>query len=195
MHCATDAGHDKWYQLLVCCITAEYTSCVYTADCSRRASAVTAQQICARGFEQVLRKLADQHKTRPFSYLWAEGGSQPALEAAVDVGGCDVVQQLRSPGCPSLCRRTVSAWSVPCDAQAGTVTPAAFQRERCSRHECSVHAAPLVSCGTDRKRSAQSRTRVPTFSMLPVAQVWVPGAGCAEPVEAQVRGTTLSIRV
>ena len=36
---------------------------------------------------QVLKKLAEQHWTRPFSYLWAEGGAQPALEASVGVGG------------------------------------------------------------------------------------------------------------
>ena len=28
-----------------------------------------------------------RYKTRPFGYLWAEGGKQPALEEALGVGG------------------------------------------------------------------------------------------------------------
>ena len=37
---------------------------------------------------QLLTDLAEKFKTRPFSYFWAEGGQQPALEASVGVGGC-----------------------------------------------------------------------------------------------------------
>ena len=36
---------------------------------------------------QLLTNLATQFKTRPFSYFWAEGAQQPALEANVGVGG------------------------------------------------------------------------------------------------------------
>jgi protein disulfide-isomerase A6 len=36
---------------------------------------------------QMLEDLAAKYKDRPFSYLWAEGGSQPNLEAAFEVGG------------------------------------------------------------------------------------------------------------
>eukprot|EP00899_Mesostigma_viride_P007599 jgi/Mesvir1/16840/Mv15733-RA.1 len=35
----------------------------------------------------ILRDAAEAHKMRDFSFLWAEGGSQPQLEAAVGVGG------------------------------------------------------------------------------------------------------------
>lgn len=35
----------------------------------------------------MLNNLAVKYKDRPFSYLWAEGGSQPKLEAAFEVGG------------------------------------------------------------------------------------------------------------
>ncbi len=36
---------------------------------------------------QLLTDLAAKFKTRPFSYFWAEGAQQPALEATVGVGG------------------------------------------------------------------------------------------------------------
>lgn len=36
---------------------------------------------------QMLTDLAAKYKERPFSYLWAEGSAQPALEAALEVGG------------------------------------------------------------------------------------------------------------
>jgi protein disulfide-isomerase A6 len=35
----------------------------------------------------MLNNVAVKYKDRPFSYLWAEGGSQPKLEAAFEVGG------------------------------------------------------------------------------------------------------------
>lgn len=37
---------------------------------------------------QVLNNLAEKYSERPFSYLWAQGGVQPGLEAALGVGGC-----------------------------------------------------------------------------------------------------------
>uniref|UniRef100_A0A061QIT2 protein disulfide-isomerase n=1 Tax=Tetraselmis sp. GSL018 TaxID=582737 RepID=A0A061QIT2_9CHLO len=36
---------------------------------------------------EVLKDAAESFKGRPFSFLWAEGGKQPALEANVEVGG------------------------------------------------------------------------------------------------------------
>jgi hypothetical protein len=36
---------------------------------------------------QILRGLTAKFKDRPFSYLWAEGGAQPGLEANFGVGG------------------------------------------------------------------------------------------------------------
>jgi hypothetical protein len=36
---------------------------------------------------QVLTRLAEKYAERPFSYLWMEGASQPALEEALGVGG------------------------------------------------------------------------------------------------------------
>eukprot|EP00200_Dunaliella_tertiolecta_P006573 CAMPEP_0202346832 /NCGR_PEP_ID=MMETSP1126-20121109/5451_1 /ASSEMBLY_ACC=CAM_ASM_000457 /TAXON_ID=3047 /ORGANISM="Dunaliella tertiolecta, Strain CCMP1320" /LENGTH=437 /DNA_ID=CAMNT_0048938291 /DNA_START=34 /DNA_END=1347 /DNA_ORIENTATION=- len=34
-----------------------------------------------------MKKVAEKYKDRPFSYLWAQGGSQPELESSVGVGG------------------------------------------------------------------------------------------------------------
>lgn len=39
--------------------------------------------VCA----QVLKDVGGKFKERPFSYLWVEGGKQPALEKALEVGG------------------------------------------------------------------------------------------------------------
>lgn len=36
----------------------------------------------------VLKQLAEQHKSRPFGYLWAEGAAQKDLETSLGVGGC-----------------------------------------------------------------------------------------------------------
>lgn len=35
---------------------------------------------------QILQSLAEKYKERPFGFLWAEGGSQPELEANLGVG-------------------------------------------------------------------------------------------------------------
>jgi hypothetical protein len=40
-----------------------------------------------RALLQILRGLTAKFKDRPFSYLWAEGGAQPGLEANFGVGG------------------------------------------------------------------------------------------------------------
>ncbi|KAL6763389.1 thioredoxin-like protein [Haematococcus lacustris] len=40
-----------------------------------------------KAYLSTLKKLADKFKDRPFSYLWAQGGSQPELEANLEVGG------------------------------------------------------------------------------------------------------------
>jgi protein disulfide-isomerase A6 len=42
---------------------------------------------CAAACLQILRGLTAKYKDRPFSYLWAEGGAQPGLEANFGVGG------------------------------------------------------------------------------------------------------------
>ena len=39
------------------------------------------------GYIKTLKKLADQYKDRPFSWLWVSAGQQAALEANVGVGG------------------------------------------------------------------------------------------------------------
>ena len=36
---------------------------------------------------QMLASQAEHFRERPFSWLWAEGGQQPALEASLGVGG------------------------------------------------------------------------------------------------------------
>ena len=36
---------------------------------------------------QMLTSQAEHFRERPFSWLWAEGGQQPALEASLGVGG------------------------------------------------------------------------------------------------------------
>ena len=36
----------------------------------------------------MLRDLAAKYRERPFGFLWAQGGAQPALEASLEVGGC-----------------------------------------------------------------------------------------------------------
>lgn len=43
--------------------------------------------VCRRAYISTLQKIADRYKDRPFGYLWAQGGSQPDLEADVGVGG------------------------------------------------------------------------------------------------------------
>ena len=48
---------------------------------------------------QVLKQLAETHKSRPFSYLWVEAGAQPGLEAAVGVGGCSAHALLQAYHC------------------------------------------------------------------------------------------------
>ena len=40
-----------------------------------------------KAYIDVLQKMAESFKERPYGYLWAAGGAHPALEAAVDVGG------------------------------------------------------------------------------------------------------------
>lgn len=35
----------------------------------------------------ILKRISDQYKDRPYAYLWAQGGSQPGLEANLGVGG------------------------------------------------------------------------------------------------------------
>ena len=40
------------------------------------------------GYLAVLKQLAEQHKSRPFGYLWAEGGAQKDLETSLGIGGC-----------------------------------------------------------------------------------------------------------
>lgn len=40
------------------------------------------------GYLGVLKQLAEQHKSRPFGYLWAEGAAQKDLETSLGVGGC-----------------------------------------------------------------------------------------------------------
>ena len=52
--------------------------------CSGRNNALTGGPRCC---SQLLTDLAGKFKTRPFSYFWAEGAQQPALEASVGVGG------------------------------------------------------------------------------------------------------------
>jgi len=34
-----------------------------------------------------MRKLGEQYKSRPWGLVWAAAGAQPALEAALDIGG------------------------------------------------------------------------------------------------------------
>lgn len=48
-------------------------------QCSRRAVATPRHP-------QALKTLAEKFKDRPFSFLWAAGGSQPALEANFGIG-------------------------------------------------------------------------------------------------------------
>jgi hypothetical protein len=50
------------------------------------ASVITARTAVFH-LSQLLTDLAAKFKTRPFSYFWAEGAQQPALEATVGVGG------------------------------------------------------------------------------------------------------------
>ena len=40
-----------------------------------------------KAYISTLKKVADKFKDRPFSYLWAQGGSHAGLESSVGVGG------------------------------------------------------------------------------------------------------------
>ena len=42
---------------------------------------------CVPAASQILRGLTAKYKDRPFSYLWAAGGAQPAVAANFGVGG------------------------------------------------------------------------------------------------------------
>lgn len=41
----------------------------------------------SNAYIDVLKKLAEKYKDRPFSYLWAQGGDQEGLESNFGVGG------------------------------------------------------------------------------------------------------------
>ena len=45
----------------------------------------------------MLRDLAAKYRERPFGFLWAQGGAQPALEASLEVGGCAARHQSCMP--------------------------------------------------------------------------------------------------
>lgn len=59
---------------------------------------------------QVLKHLAETHKSRPFSYLWVESGAQPGLEAAVGVGGCGAVLAFPLTALQADAARSCSIW-------------------------------------------------------------------------------------
>lgn len=42
---------------------------------------------CRKSYLKILGELADKYKQRQWGWLWAEGGSQPAVEEALDIGG------------------------------------------------------------------------------------------------------------
>ena len=52
---------------------------------------------------QILRGLTAKYKDRPFSYLWAEGGAQPGLEANFGVGGAPAGLPACLPACLPCC--------------------------------------------------------------------------------------------
>ena len=74
----------------------------HAADASINLKAVKPKQLCLVAFLpdildataagrqahlNMLKEVADTYKDRPFAWFWAEGGSQPALETNLNVGG------------------------------------------------------------------------------------------------------------
>jgi hypothetical protein len=109
---------------------------------------------------QVLKQLAETHKSRPFSYLWAEAGAQPGLEAAVGVGGCGAKSLL-----PLRSALPKAAMSLLCFERAASEESTAGLKLRSVRRHCSC-----------------------------VVQVWIPSAGGAQPVQAEVCSAAVCVR-